>query len=65
VVPVQMKTRFVAAAPAGDLIEAAARVRHKTRSLIFPDADVMRGEELIATASAIMKIAKTAQEDRT
>lgn len=55
-VTLQMDTRFVTAARAGDLLEARATLRHATRSMLFVDADLHAGERLVATATAVMKI---------
>ena len=57
-VTVQMDTRFVRSARAGDFLEARADIRHETRSMIFVDADVYCGEDLVACANAVMKIVK-------
>ncbi len=59
-VTVQMDTRFLAAARAGDFLEVRPRIRHATRSLLFVDADLTVGATTVATASAIMKITATA-----
>ncbi len=53
---VQMDTRFIGAAKAGDFLESRAILRQATRSLIFVDGDVTCGGRLIATATAVMKI---------
>ncbi|MCA0873051.1 PaaI family thioesterase [Seohaeicola saemankumensis] len=55
-VTLQMDTRFVTAARSGDLLEARAVIRHATRSLLFLDADLVVGDRLVATATAVMKI---------
>lgn len=52
----QMDTRFLAAAKVGDLIEARANLRHRTRSTLFLDAQLSVGERAVADASLIMKI---------
>ncbi len=59
-VTVQMDTRFLGAARAGDFLETRATIRHGTRSLIFVDAEVTSGSEPIASASAILKISTKA-----
>lgn len=51
-VTLQMDTRFIAAARAGDCV----RIRHRARGMIFLDADLSAGTTLIATATAVMKI---------
>ncbi|ADZ71565.1 PaaI family thioesterase [Polymorphum gilvum] len=56
-VTLQLDTRFLETARAGDLLEAGARLRHRTHSLLFLDADVTVGGRPIAAASAIMKLA--------
>ncbi len=58
-VTVQMDTRFLGSARAGDFLEARAEVRHQTRSLIFVDGEVLRGDTPVATATAVMKISAT------
>ena len=55
---VQMDTRFLGAARPGDFLEASGSIRHMTRALAFVDAEVTRGGELVATATALMKILK-------
>ncbi len=55
---VQMDTRFLGAARAGDFLEATATIRRMTGSLAFVDAQVSRGDDILATATAIMKILK-------
>lgn len=61
-VTVQIDTRFLEAARPGDLLEARAEVRHKTRSLLFVDADLRRGGAIIATANAVMKVSRPAEQ---
>ncbi|WP_353471690.1 PaaI family thioesterase [Salipiger sp. H15] len=62
-VTVQMDTRFLGAAKAGDFLETRAEIRHQTRSLIFVDGEVLRGDTPIATATAVMKISARAGAD--
>lgn len=59
-VTVQMDTRFLGAARAGDFLETRAAIRHSTRSLIFVDANITSTNGPVATASAIMKISSQA-----
>ncbi|MGR3462189.1 MAG: PaaI family thioesterase [Roseovarius sp.] len=59
-VTVQMDTRFLGAAKAGDFLETRAAVRHASRSLIFVDAEISSSTGPIASASAIMKISTQA-----
>jgi len=59
-VTVQMDTRFIAAAKAGDLLETRVNIRHGTKSMMFVDADVYCTDRLIATATAVMKIIRKA-----
>ncbi|SNR33287.1 PaaI family thioesterase [Puniceibacterium sediminis] len=59
-VTVQMDTRFLDSAKAGDFLEARASIRHATRSLMFVDADITCGDKQVANATAVMKISKTA-----
>lgn len=58
VVTVQMDTRFLGAARAGDFLETRATIRHSTRTMIFVDADVTGTNGPVAAASAVMKISK-------
>lgn len=61
-VTVQMDTRFLGAARAGDFLATRASLRHATRSLLFVDASVSAGGAPVAAASAILKrTAKTGQ----
>ena len=53
---VQMDTRFLGAARPGDVLEASAAIRRTSRALVFVDAEATRGGDLLATATAIMKI---------
>lgn len=55
-VTVQLGTRFLGAARAGDLLIAQAVIRNATRSLIFADAEVVTREKPLALATAVMKI---------
>lgn len=58
-VTIQLDTRFIKAARKGDFVTSEATVRRGTRSLVFVDADlVSENGDLIATATAIMKIVK-------
>ncbi len=57
-VTIQMDTRFLGPARAGDFLMAGARVRQATRSLLFVDAEITCADRLIASATAIMKISK-------
>ncbi|MDT0684290.1 PaaI family thioesterase [Roseicyclus sp. F158] len=63
-VTVQMDTRFLGAAKAGDFLEVHARLRHATRSLIFIDGDISSRTGPIAAASAVMKIARQTEAPR-
>ena len=55
-VTVQMDTRFLGGSVSGDFLETRVILRHATRSLLFVDGEVMRGDDPIATATAVMKI---------
>lgn len=55
-VTLQMDTRFIAAARAGDLLEASTTLRRGTGSMLFMDAEIHADDRLIATATAVMKI---------
>ncbi len=59
-VTIQMDTRFLGAARAGDFLEARASIQHMTRSLIFLDAAITTEAGPVASASAIMKITSQA-----
>ncbi|SMX44490.1 Thioesterase superfamily protein [Actibacterium lipolyticum] len=63
-VTVQMDTRFLGAAKAGDFLEARASIRHATRSLIFIDAAISSVKGPVASASAIMKISLQAEQKK-
>ena len=56
VVTVQMDTRFTGAARVGDFLKIRANLRHKTRTLAFVDAEILCAEQLIASATAVMKL---------
>lgn len=58
VVTVQMDTRFLGAARAGELLEARAHLRHATRSMLFVDAEIGGANGPVAAASGVMKIAR-------
>lgn len=62
-VTIQMDTRFVSAAHAGEFLEASTTQRHGTRSMLFVDAEIHADDRLIATATAVMKI--VAQKEKT
>lgn len=55
-VTAQMDTRFLEIAHAGEFLETTTRIVKQTRSLIFVDAEVLCGDRILATASAVMKI---------
>ncbi|MDV4145847.1 PaaI family thioesterase [Shimia sp. FJ5] len=55
-VTLQMDTRFVTPARAGDLLKARTTLRHGTRSMLFMDAEIHADDRLVATATAVMKI---------
>lgn len=55
-VTIQMDTRFLGAARAGDLLETRATIQRATRSLIFVDAEITSAAQPVASATAIMKI---------
>ena len=55
VVTIQMDTQFLAAAKAGEFLEARPRIRHAAGSLMFVEADLTCGSTTVAIASAIMK----------
>ncbi|WP_319530225.1 PaaI family thioesterase [uncultured Cohaesibacter sp.] len=58
-VTIQLDTRFIKAAHAGDFLTCEANVRRGTRSLVFVDADLLSEQgDLVATATSIMKIVK-------
>ena len=61
-VTVQMETRFLGVARAGDFLKIQPSIRQATRSLMFIDADISCGDKQIASASAVMKISKTSGE---
>ncbi|SDM01574.1 PaaI family thioesterase [Aliiruegeria lutimaris] len=63
-VTVQMDTRFLGAAKSGDFLEARARLRHATRSLLFVDGEVTCDDRPIATATAVMKINRMPKEKK-
>jgi len=56
VMTVQLDTRFLAPAQVGELIEGVARLRHRTRTLLFLDAELSVDGRPVADASVIMKI---------
>lgn len=57
---VQMSTRFLASAKVGDLIEGVARLRHRTQSTLFLDAELTVAGQPVADASVVMKIVRPA-----
>lgn len=61
-VTVQMETRFLGIARAGDFLRIQPSIRQATRSLMFIDADITCEDRQIASASAVMKISKTSGE---
>lgn len=61
-VTVQMETRFLGVARAGDFLRIQPLIRQATRSLMFVDADIICDDRQIASASAVMKISKTSGE---
>jgi len=61
-VTVQMDTRFLGSARAGDLLESRASVRHATRSLLFVDGEVSCAGKPVASATTVMKILKSGPE---
>lgn len=63
VMTVQMDTRFLAAAKVGDLIEGEARLRHRTGSMLFLDAELSVDGRAVADASVIMKLMPQASKE--
>lgn len=59
-VTVQMDTRFVGAARPGARLQARAKLRQATGSMMFLDAEVADGARIVALASAVMKISRKA-----
>lgn len=59
-VTVQMDTRFTGAARPGARLEARAKLRQATGSMMFLDAEVADGARIVALASAVMKISRKA-----
>lgn len=57
-VTVQMETRFLGVARAGDFLKIEPSIRQATRSLMFVDADITCDDRKIASATAVMKISK-------
>ncbi|SHN16464.1 PaaI family thioesterase [Roseibium suaedae] len=55
-VTVQMETRFLSAAKAGDFLEMEARIRHKTQSMIFAEAEISGPSGVVAAASCVLKV---------
>ncbi len=55
-VTVQMETRFLAGAREGDFLEARAEVVRASRSMLFVEGTLWRGETCLAKASAVLKI---------
>tara|TARA_R110002020_G_scaffold47781_23_gene136520 strand:- start:7934 stop:8347 length:414 start_codon:yes stop_codon:yes gene_type:complete len=57
-VTVQMDTRFLDSAHAGEFLETTAKIVKESRSLIFLDAQVLCADRVMAQASAVMKVAR-------
>ena len=55
-VTVQMDVRFLTAVQPQTLVEARGRVLRRTSTLSFTDGHLTAGAEVVATASAILKI---------
>ncbi len=55
-VTVSMQTNFMAPARLGDLVEARARMRQETRSVVFVSGDFFVAGKLIMTAQSVWKI---------
>ena len=55
-VTLQLDTHFIAAARAGQLIEARASVRHRTPGLLFMEGRLSVSGTLVMSAQAIMKL---------
>jgi uncharacterized protein (TIGR00369 family) len=58
VVTMQLDTRFLRATKPGARLEAHAQIRHMAGSTIFVDAEVSRDMEIVALATALMKISR-------
>ncbi|MDT4875769.1 hypothetical protein FQZ97_1111630 [compost metagenome] len=59
-VTVNLSTQFLAAGRSGQFLEARGRIVRSTSSLVFMQGEIRIGENEIATASAILKIAPKA-----
>lgn len=57
-VTVQMDTRFAAPARPGARLEARAKLRSRSGSMLFLDAEVTEAGRVIGLASGVMKIVK-------
>lgn len=55
-VTVSMQTNFMAPARLGDLVEAKARMRQETRSVLFVGGEFFVDGQLIMTAQSVWKI---------
>lgn len=53
---ISLDVKFISASKAGDLLLGTAKVLRKTRSLVFMQGEIRRGEDLIATAEGIWKV---------
>lgn len=60
VVTMRLDTRFLRATKPGARLAARAQIRHIAGSTIFVDAEVSRDMEIVALATALMKISRRA-----
>lgn len=56
IVTVHFDTDFISAVKPGEFVLAEAKVRHKTRSLIFMTCELKVDDRLVASGNAVMKI---------
>ena len=56
IVTVRMVSDFVSAGKLGAWVEGSARVRRRTRTLVFVDGELVASGRVLMTASAIFKI---------
>lgn len=56
---IQLEMHFVRPAPVGATVEVSCRIVRETRNLVFADADILIGEEIVATARGVWKVTST------
>lgn len=63
-ITIQLSTSMIGAAALGETLTGTARVRSRTKTMSFVDGEILCGERIIATATAVFRNPRAAAESR-